>query len=357
MVFQPACLATGIGSLPYVDTEVALPLIFENLPRIPHWPQLPKRGKMEGFVFQFLGPLIKCGLLVADEKPYFDTHHPAWVERLTEFYTSCLAGEAGDPSALELFAFPPEAAAGFYAFLEAAKTRSIEEVRYFKGQIVGPLSVGLQVKDADGKPAYYDEQLRDLLVKTLVLHARWQAKTLAELGRPVIIFVDEPAGIIYGQAAFVTVTREMIKEDLNAIFEAVHINGSLAGVHSCAAMDWTILYESMVDIVNLDVYNFGRSLLPFARETGEFLERGGVMSWGIVPTYEVAFKESTESLLQKLGELWDELARQGVSRPLLQGQALVTPACGAGLLSFDLAERIYHLTKEIADRMSSVFPT
>lgn len=83
----------------------------------------------------------------------------------------------------------------------------------------------------------------------------------------------------------------MVKKDLNAIFEAIHSNDSLAGVHSCAAMDWTILYESMVDIVNLDVYNFGRSLLPFARETGEFLERGGAMAWGIVPTYEAAFEE------------------------------------------------------------------
>ncbi|MDO9584982.1 MAG: hypothetical protein Q7I93_00690, partial [Syntrophales bacterium] len=301
----------------------------------------------------FLGPLIKCGLLVADDRPYFDTHHPAWAERLTEFYTAYLSGEAGDIDALELFAFPPEAAAGFYAFLEAVKTRSIEEVSYFKGQLAGPLTIGFQIKDADGRLAYYDEQLRDLLVKTLALHARWQAKTLAELGRPVIIFVDEPAVSVYGQSFFITVTKEMIKEDINAIFEAIHINGSLAGVHSCAAMDWTILYESMVDIVNPDVYNFGKSLLPFARETGEFLERGGVMSWGIVPTDEVAFEESIESLLQKLGELWDELARHGVSRSLLHRQALVTPACGAGLLSFDLAERIYHLTKEISIRISA----
>ena len=353
MGFQPAGLATGIGSLPYVDTATALPLIFENLPQIPHWPQLPQLGKKGGFVFQFLDPLIKCGLLVADDKPYFDTHHPAWAERLAEFYTAYLSGEAGDLGALELFAFPPEEATGFYAFLEAVKTRSIEEVCYFKGQLTGPLTIGFQIKDADGRAAYYEEQLRDLLVKTLALHARWQAKTLAELGRPVIIFVDEPAVNIYGQSIFITLTREMIREDLNAVFEAVHINGSLAGVHSCAATDWTIFYESMVDIVNVDVYNFGRSLLPFARETGAFLERGGVMSWGIVPTCEVAFEESAESLLKKLGELWKELAGCGVSRSLLHRQALITPACGAGLLSIDLTERIYRLTKEISVRMSA----
>jgi len=352
MSFQPAGLATGIGSLPYMETAPALPLIFEHLPRIPHWPQLPRRGKMEGFVFQFLGPLIECGLLVADDRPYFDTGHPAWTERLTEFYTTYLAGEAGDPDALELFAFPPEAAAGFYAFVEAVKTLPLEGVHYFKGQLAGPLTIGFQIKDAAGRLVYYDEQLRDLIVKTLALHARWQAKKLAELGRPVIIFVDEPAAGVYGQSAFITVTREMVKKDLNAIFEAIHSNDSLAGVHSCAAMDWTILYESMVDIVNLDVYNFGRSLLPFARETGEFLERGGAMAWGIVPTYEVAFEEDEASLLQKLDELWGELGRHGVSRALLHRQALVTPACGAGLLSFELAERIYRLTGKISAKFT-----
>ncbi len=97
-----------------------------------------------------------------------------------------------------------------------------------------------------------------------------------------------------------------IKEDINAIFGAIHINGSLLGVHSCMAMDWTILYEGVVDIINLDVYNLNRSLLPFARKTDEFLGRAGVMSYGIGPIYEVASEESIEGLLQKLGELWDK---------------------------------------------------
>lgn len=351
MSFQPAGLATGIGSLPYLEVGQALPLIFEYLPEIPHWPQLPRRGKGEGFVFQFLDPLVRCGLLVADDRPYFDTHHPDWVERLTEFYTACLAGEAGDPDALEFFSFPAEAAVGFYAFVETVKNRPLKEVGYLKGQLVGPLTVGFQITDADGRLAYYDDQLRDLLVKTLALHARWQAKTLAELGRPVIIFVDEPTVSVYGQSTFITVTREMIQEDLNAIFDAVHINGSLVGVHSCAAMDWSILYESEVDIVNPDVYNFGRSLLPFACEIGVFLERGGVMAWGVVPTYEAAFTESAGSLLQKLEEIWGELAHHKVSRSLLSKQALITPACGTGLLSFELAEHIYRLTREISGRM------
>jgi hypothetical protein len=64
--FQPQCLATGIGSLPFVDPEEALDLISGELPDMPHWPQLPQRGEREHFVYQFLQPLVDCGILTAE---------------------------------------------------------------------------------------------------------------------------------------------------------------------------------------------------------------------------------------------------------------------------------------------------
>ncbi len=62
--FLPESLATGIGSLPYLDSEEAMALIFSELPDIPHWPQLPQQGKQEHFVHQFLQPLVDCGMLI-----------------------------------------------------------------------------------------------------------------------------------------------------------------------------------------------------------------------------------------------------------------------------------------------------
>ena len=58
IVFQPDGAATGIGSLPYTNPLVALNLIREHLPDIPHWPQLPQRGIREHFCHQFLQPLV-----------------------------------------------------------------------------------------------------------------------------------------------------------------------------------------------------------------------------------------------------------------------------------------------------------
>ncbi|MEW5954240.1 MAG: hypothetical protein AB1815_11050 [Bacillota bacterium] len=352
MIFQPCGLATGIGSLPFLEPEEALKLIWQYMPGIPHWPQLPRRGGSEGFVNQFLNPLVKAGLLAFEGDSYvFDTTRPDWPDRLTDFYTVYLAAESGDLEALASFAFPPASAAGFYAFMKDIEKNGTRQARYLKGHLAGPLTIGFQLKDRRGRLAYYEDQLRDLLVRTLAMHARWQAATLSGMGLPAIIFVDEPGIGVYGHSMYITVTREMILADLNAIFRAGHTAGGVFGVHSCDAIDWTLLYESELEIVNLDVYQFGPSLLPYARELGAYLERGGVVAWGLAPTSDRAFEEDVDSLLAKISDLWGQLSSRGVDSDRLKRQSLFTPACGAGLLEPDLARRIYELNYQVAEKL------
>lgn len=355
MDFKPEGLATGIGSLPFLEPAQALELIWRNMPDIPHWPQLPQRGSNESFVNQFLTPLVAAGLLVAEgDRFVFDPQQPDWPDQMTNFYTTYLEAEAGDPGALASFAFPATSAVGFYALLKDLKEHGTRQARYLKGHLAGPLTIGFQLKDRQGRFAYYDDQLRDLIVKTLAMHARWQATTLAEYGLPVIIFVDEPAIGIYGQSTYITVTRSMILDDINTVFQGVHAAGGLTGVHSCDAIDWSLLYEAELEIVNLDVYQYGGSLLPYARELKDYLERGGVVAWGLVPTADWAYDENVDSLLSRLKELWDQLTARGVDGDLLRRQALFTPACGTGLLEPDLARRIYELNYQVSEKFMAI---
>lgn len=355
MQFTPRGMATGIGSLPFKDTATALRLVKENMPEAPHWPQLPRLGGDEGFVHQFLDPLVRLGLLEKrDDRVVFPVDNPAWPERLTEFYTIYMAAESGDPEALATFAFPPASASGYYAFVEDLRQKGTGPARYLKGHLAGPLTIGFQLKDERGRVAYYEDQLRDLLVKTLAMHARWQATDLGRFGLPVLIFLDEPGIRVYGSSTHITVTREMVLGDLNAIFAAVHAADGIVGVHSCDAIDWSVLYESDLEIVNLDVYQFGESLLPYVKEMKTYLDRGGVMAWGIVPTFDKAFEEDTDSLLQRLEDLWAELGKRGVDRETLLRQTVITPACGTGLLEPALAERIYQLTREVSEKVKAL---
>ncbi len=349
MDFKPAGLLTGIGSVPYTDPDQALSLIFSNTPEIPYWPQMPQKGPQEGFIFQFLSPLVSTGLIkIENNRAFFDSEDQRWAESLADFYTLYMAAMEGDAGALEVFSLPENAASGFYAFIKHVQEKGPGEAIFFKGHLAGPLTVGFQLKDDKGRLAYYEDQLRDVLVKTLALNARWQAQKLSSLGRPAIIFVDEPGISIYGKSGYITVTREMIEKDLNEIADQIHAAGALAGVHSCDAIDWSILYQCHLDIVNLDIYNFGESLLPFVQELKAFIQRGGILAQGIVPTNEKAFAENCESLVKRLRDLWDQLLIRGISERDLLMRTMITPACGTGLLDQDLAVHIYGLAREVS---------
>jgi len=352
MKLQAFCRTTGIGSVPHTDPETAVEFILRYLPEIPHWPQLPKSGPGEGFLNQFVGPLLRLGLVVEkDGRLFFDTAQDAWGARLAEFYTFYMAATEGDVEALNFFAFPADSARGFYYLLEHLSKHGTGAAQFLKGQVSGPLTVGLAMTDQDRRAAYYNDQARDVLIKTLALQGLWQAKALGKFGLPVIIFVDDPSLTCYGQSSYITLQREQIKEELNSIFAMIRSGGAFAGAHVCAGTDWSILFDSDPEVVNFDAYEYFSTVAAYLQEIKNYLARGGVLAWGIVPTSEKVQGEDAASLLQRLDEQMNVLAEKGVDRQMLLEQALITPSCGTGTLPPELAEKIYRLTGEISAQL------
>lgn len=350
--FLPRGMATGIGSLPFADPEEALDLIFAELPEMPHWPQLPRRGEPEHFVFQFLRPLVDCGMLTAGQGRWIlDASGENSAACLTEFYTGCLSAEEGDSACRQAYLPSPEAAAGLHAFLVRARAGGLKPAAYVKGQIAGPLSVALELKDRQGRPAYYHGDLRDTIVRTLALNARCQASALSGFGATPIVFVDDPAVGAYGSRLHLALSRETIIEDLDFIFGAIQSESALAGIHCCEAVDWSLLLETQVRILSLDAYRFGASLIPYAEHLRRFVARGGVIAWGIVPTLDDPYNESVESLLQSLDALWNDIFPTRAVRETALRQCMLTPACGTGLLTEDRARHIYRLTAELSRKL------
>ncbi|MHB1127124.1 MAG: uroporphyrinogen decarboxylase/cobalamine-independent methonine synthase family protein [Bacillota bacterium] len=349
MIFEPRCQATGIGSLPYLEPAQALKLVLETFPVFPHWPQLPRKGRSEHFIFQTLNILLELGIVKLEgDRACMDTMSPNWEKSITDFYTSYLDAEAGDEDALERFATPRESATGLYTFLDYIEVNGPGQAKMLKGQIPGPLSVALNLTDPLRKPAYYDEHLRDILVKTLALQARWQAIKLGACGVPVMLFVDDPAVAAWGTSTFITLTREDIVRDLAEIVEGIKKAGALAGAHCCAGVDWSMFMEAGMEVLSFDAYQYFPALLGCHEELGEYLSRGNILAWGLVPTDEKCWTENEESLARLYYQQMDQLASKGLPRDTLRRQTLITPACGAGARTRELAERIYHLTSGLS---------
>lgn len=351
MELRPSGLATGIGSLPHTDPAAAVSLVRQYFPVIPHWPQLPKTTSREFFITQCLQFLLDQGLLRVNNgtSATFTSDEPSWPESLAGFYETYLRAASGEEDGFAGCAFPPGAAAGFAQFQEELAANGPGAARFLKGQVVGLLSAGFQITDPERRPAYYDPQLRDLLLKQLSMQAAWQVRTLGKYGLPVLIFMDDPVIDSCGRYDRIGVCKEEVMAELGEFSDFVRKQGGLVGVHSCADLDWALLLETDIDIISFDTYQFAASFALYADLLNTFLKKGGVVAWGIVPTDGDALATEDDTSLQRCTlKFLRTLTAKGLDPVLLRDQALVTPACGTGTLTEPQAERIYELTAGLA---------
>lgn len=353
MNLKPHFLATGIGSVPLTVPEEAVDFAFSYFPEVPYWPQLPKRSPTEGFLNQFIAPLVELGIVqTKGDKYFFNTEQAEWGARLGRFYELYLAAIEGDRAALDFFKFPEDSAAGFYAMLKRLESSGPSGAMLLKGQISGPLTVGLALPDQDRRASYYNPQARDVLVKTLALQGLNQAQALARFGLPVIVFVDDPGLYASGQSTFITLKKSEIVSELNDIYNVIRSAGAIAGTHSCAGMDWSILFDSEVDIVSFDAFEYFSTVSSYMDELKTFLDRGGILAWGIVPTSEDKIKGQTlDSLGAKLEENITYLVKKGIDRSVLLDQSMLTPSCGTGTLTPELSSKVHQLTRDLSAKL------
>ncbi|MFZ5945596.1 MAG: hypothetical protein ACOYVD_15990 [Bacillota bacterium] len=346
-----SCNTTGIGSLPLDEISSSHDLIKKTFPLIPHWPQLPRLGETEGFINQYLTPLINMGLIKVEKgkNPYFDTDRADFTDLLTEFYTLYLEAIEDNEASLNRFGFAEGSAQGFYSFLKKAQEGFYAGAGILKGQVSGPITLGLQVTDSNRKASFYDDQLRDVLTKTLALAGKWQSKKLLELGLPVIIFIDDPGLYSLGLSTHITITKEGITKELNEVIEAISSTGGLVGSHTCSGTEWPLLFSLDLAVVNFDAYEYFPSMSVYPKEISEFLAKGKTLSFGLIPTSEKLLQETPASLVKLFEEQLTILVQKGINKETLLKQILITPSCGTGSLTEELAVLVYKTTAEVRD--------
>ncbi len=337
------CIATGIGSLPISDPDKAAALSLQYLAEAPIWPQLPQRDFREHMDIQYSETLPGLTLDAAKKRFYFATSKDLTPE-LEKFFERYIEKDYG------YFKLSEEYAAGFHAFLRALKKGVPPSARFVKGHITGPLTAGISFKDETGKDIIHNDVLFDAVVKGLAMKAAWQIKELNQFGKPVIIFIDEPAMESLG-SAFSAVSSDTVAEKLNEIIGVIHELGGIAGIHCCGNADWPLLFNTTIDIVNFDAFGYMEKVLLYPVDIKRFQERGGSLAWGIVPTGAFTGSETAGMLLARLEAGIKRLEASGVPRKTILRQCLLTPSCGMGSLSPEKAEAILKMLREVSDQM------
>ncbi len=358
-VIHPHLATTGVGSLPHVSAGEAVADVLALCPDYPYWPQLPRRDSREDMYRQFSAGLPGLGSTAGGGRPGWRRDEVA-LGRLERVYADVLDGE----ESAGRWAIDPADAGGLYALGEALAAErvgghedgtSLRAVAV-KGQVTGPVSLGLAVTDAGGRALLYEEDLMDGVARGLALRARWQERYLEGMtARPpvTLLSVDEPYLGTFGSAYFpyrpdtVLAYLRVFDETLEGVW----------GVHCCANTDWEFVLASPVRFVSFDAYTFGDRLVLYPGAVRAFLEAGRTLHWGIVPTSaELLAAEDSRTLARRLVGYFETLVARGVSETTLARQSMITPACGLAALDVEGARRAMSLARAVSDEMRALFP-
>ena len=339
------CLA--IGSLPHKNLDKAMAVIENNFREIPFCPQLTKINKNEDMIIQFLEnmPSFFYG------KDSLDTDYDEFYDDLEHFFMDYEEITTDtDSDALDKYAVSEKFSSSFPNFINLIKKY---KPNFAKGQIVGPFTLATTLVDKDGRCAIYDETLKEIITKTLTLKALWQVKQIkkANRGTTPIIFIDEPSISQLGTSAFVTIPAEEVVNMFKEIAEVLKKHSAICAIHCCGKCDWRIPIASGVDIINLDAFSFAQNLSLFKTDVEKFLQNGGKIAWGVIPTLdkEMLQRVDLKILETKFNEAVSYLTKKGINEKLIIENSLITPSCGAGALSEELAEKAMNLTKQLSD--------
>ena len=345
--FKPGGLQTWIGSLP-IDSHIdAVRLMAQHTPEIPVWIQLPI-FKAEGMIAQALAGMP--GLVRDGEREFICADNSAFDTEIISFFEEYLEVAEGKRAISDSrFAMTKQAAPGFFEFIKYLE--SLENLpAAIKGQVVGPFTFSTSVKDQDGRAVFYHPELKEASTKCIATKARWQVSQLKKYKIPVIIFLDEPGLAAFGSSAFISITKEDIHTCLSEVIAAVHEEGAIAGVHVCANTDWSLVLDSSADIASFDAYSFFDRFILYEKQIKHFLQRGGILAWGIVPTGNISQvdQENVDSLFNRWKDQVHQIAALGFDEKQIVAQSLITPSCGTGSLPLDRALKVIQMTREIS---------
>jgi hypothetical protein len=276
------------------------------------------------------------GVVVADEQLYVNREDDldAGLERL---YVAYLMDD------VDYAAISPEYAAGLHRFL----SWNMHRVPAVKGQVTGPLSWSLMVVDEKRTPIMEDDVLTEAISKHLRLKAAWMERELRKLSSQTIILVDEPY-LSSLDSDSMTLSRSQATLLLQEVFAGIE---GLKGIHCCGSPDWSMILPANGDILSLDAYDYPDSLAEHAEAVDEFLKRGGMISWGMVPADDRALEENVESLVERFHAAIETLVLRGLHQDDLLAAALIMPSSGCGSLPLETAERVLTLTRELSNAL------
>ena len=306
--FEARCSTTAMGVMPQRDVEQALELTLSL--DIPFWPQLPKVSLYEDMYVQTSQNFPGIAIDFDKGRLSFDTAR--FQQELDAYFVKM--------DIPETFALTAEYSAVFHKFL----SEGLQDYKAIRGQNIGPVSFGFKVLDENLKPIIYNDEVRTVLFDFVQKKANVQYRALKERNANAFVWLDEP-GLGYVFSGLSGYNEQQAKEHYHDFVQGLE---GPKGLHLCAEVNLPYLLELGVEILSFDAYQIGFMPKEYAGNVAEFIKRGGIISWGIVPTESTVLATQTpETLAGTLSDYWNVVSENtGLSLSQIAMQALVAPA-------------------------------
>ncbi len=332
-------LTTAMAVMPHKDPDRALSIALSL--DIPFWPQLPLLSYYEDMYVQASEHLPGIVLDLDNRKLGFSTEK--FMEELSEVL------EKFDQE--ELFDISPEYSVVYHKFLQM----DLSGYEAIRGQIEGPVSFGFNVQDENGRPIIFNDEVRPFMLEFMSKRVNVQLKKLKQKNPNAFMFVDEP-GLQFIFSALSGYDAVQAHKDLEYFFSLIE---RPRGIHLCGNPDWDFLLSLDLDILSLDMYSNGEIFISYGDSIKSFVEKGGILTWGIVPTnFEPAEKESISSLEKRLVKLLEGASiTTGMDMKELLSRSLISPAtcCLVNPDGTKTVEKAFEIVKILSLRLRERF--
>jgi hypothetical protein len=283
-------VVTGIGSLPFNDPLEAVDFVATFCPHLPFCPQPPSADLAEDTLAQQL-----------------DSSPRGWAWSLDHFVDAALAG-----------AFPHALA--------------------LKTQVTGPITLA-GLLGATGQ-ATVSAKLLAALANWVIDHVSWQLDRLRAAGRPVLVFLDEPALALLGPSDVAKARALLVP-----VLDRVRSLGGLTGIHCCATTAPGLLGSFGADAIS---YDASTAAVPKLHDETVLSDQRRVISFGLTgaaPRSEPAGVAFSRWLVAA--------AFEGDPQRLAR-RTIVTTRCGLGRSTVPEAEAAFDRTAVVSGLVTEV---
>jgi hypothetical protein len=327
-------LTTAMAVMPHKDLNRALELALSM--DVPYWPQLPHYSYYEDMYVQASEHFP--GIILDMEQKTLRFSMDKFIQEIEE-----TMAHMDDPG---YFDISETYSAVYHRFLKM----DLSDRPAIRGQLEGPISFGFNVVDQDKRPIIFEDTVRPFMLEFMARRINVQLSRLKKINPNAFMFVDEP-GLQFIFSALSGYNDVTARTDMETFFSLVD---RPRGVHLCGNPDWDFLLKLDLDVLSLDVYTNGEAFTAYAPSIKKFLDKGGIIVWGIVPTNIESFeKENVETLTKRLEGLWDSLASRGIDRELLITNGMLSPAtcCLVNPDAEKTVEKAFSVVNELSQRL------